>query len=296
MPSRRSLLLAPLLAAAGSLLANRGGAAGETTHLRIALVADVHHSRANVGFKASLSGRDLLRDFVARCNDRQPDLVISAGDLIEEIDAATDRALAREVREIFAKLDAPLLCVPGNHDVRHIGIEEWEAIFGRGSFTSRSVDRNGFHIVLFCPIAPTGPYTFSAAELEWLRADLAATMLPTIIITHVPIHASSLSGNGYFAAGGNGEWINGDAARAIIRNSATICVLQGHTHWNAWHVEDDIHYVTIPSLTETRRTMPNPSGSTAMIEIGADHIAIEINGRDSMAYRLRRRTGTSTWA
>lgn len=263
--------------------------------LKLGITTDVHHSTSNSGTRKSLDAMRLLRSAIARFNDKAVDLVVDLGDLIQEVDEATDAVLFQQLFDEFETLGMAHQHTPGNHDIRNIGIEGMEAVFGAGSFTSRSIDLNGFHLVFFCPIRSTAPFTLTTDELTWLENDLAGTELPTIIFTHVPINAGSLDGNSYFAEGGGGEWTNASDAAALIEVSTTILVLQGHTHWNAYHVEDDIHYITFPSMAESRRTPPNASGASALVEITDQHISVKVNGRDSIQYKLRRRVGSEVW-
>lgn len=267
--------------------------------IRIGVTTDVHHSAADVGTKVCTKAIEYLTAAVAIFNAKATDIVVDCGDAIEDVDLSSDQAFAADLKAVFDGLECDHEHVVGNHDVANMSIEQWEAIFGGGSFTSHSRDLLGFHLVFWSPDVDmaTRPYTYSAGELEWLEDDLGSTSLPAIVFTHVPIHASSLKGNGYFEDGdGNGEFVNGDDARAILAASTAVLVVNGHTHWNSWHVEDDIYYVTIPSLTEQRRTMPFASASFAIIDVDDDHIAIKVRGRDSVAYKLRRRQGEATWS
>jgi predicted phosphodiesterase len=263
--------------------------------LKLGITTDIHHSRSNTGTRMSLDAMRLLRGAIARFNDAQVDLVVDLGDMIQQIDSTQDLQLAHELYVAFERLGVDHEHVPGNHDVVTINIAAWESVFGPRSFTSRSFDLSGYHLVFFCAIRYTGPYTFTPQELAWLQADLASTALPTIIFTHVPLNAGSLSGNGYFPTGGNGEWTNAAEALQIVKNSTAVLVLQGHTHWNAHHVENDVHFVTIPSMTECRRTPSTAPGTYAIVEINEDDITIDIRGLDRMQYKLRRREGASVW-
>ena len=141
MLSRRVVIQGGLLTAAGAFVGSRDLRA--ISRIRIAVVSDLHHSTLDIGSKGCSEAVPLLREFVAFCNTRDLDAVVCTGDLIEEFDPATDIQLATQLYERFRGLRAPLHCVPGNHDVNYIGTDEWESVFGKGSFSSRSVDTNG---------------------------------------------------------------------------------------------------------------------------------------------------------
>lgn len=64
-----------------------------------------------------------LAEFVNRL---APDLVINTGDIVALApDVAEDRIIARELHQV---LDAPVLMLPGNHDVGEVGDKPWMGI------------------------------------------------------------------------------------------------------------------------------------------------------------------------
>lgn len=267
--------------------------------IKIAVVADIHHSREDVGTKLCTQAMGLMDEVVAWSNAIKPDIFVDLGDIIQEVSHEVDLQLAAEAKAKFDMLDVRHEHICGNHDIRNLSIGEWEALFGPRSFRSRSLDVNGFHLVFFSPWYVNGgfgPFPFDEDELAWLDGDLNRTDLPSIIFTHVPIAAGSLMGNGYFEGSLNGEAQDSEYLRRVIREHPTLLVVQGHTHWNALHVEHDVAYVTVPSLTEQRRTMPHPSAAATLIEVFEDRISIVVNGRDHATYDLRRRAGASVWA
>ena len=79
------------------------------TPLRIAHISDTHLSREKPWFAPNLDA------IVARLSARPPDLIINTGDIaLDGVERTDDLAFGRERHAAF---DAPILTVPGNHDL-----------------------------------------------------------------------------------------------------------------------------------------------------------------------------------
>ena len=80
--------------------------------------------------------------------------------------------------------------------------EEGEELLGV-SMSSESIDVNGYHLVFWqadTHIDRGYGFQLKIEDLEWLTADLAATSLPSIVFSHVPLDGSDMTGNYYFEA------------------------------------------------------------------------------------------------
>jgi 3',5'-cyclic-AMP phosphodiesterase len=257
--------------------------------LRIALIADIHHGM-DVGTKLGTAALTLLQPFIHWVNDIRPDLVVELGDRINDLDQDADLRFTRDIAYAFSAIATPCVHILGNHDNYQLSREASEAAM-QTSFASHSRDMKGYHLVFWNSAVDTpGPGGFQLAsdDLSWLQADLAATELPTVIFTHVPLDNGSMIGNFYFEKfrPHGGHYEHGAAVRNIIEASGkVIACLAGHTHWNARSTIDGVHYITIHSLTESFTTHPYPTGAFGMLEIG-DFITIEVLGRDPALYRL----------
>jgi Icc protein len=160
-------------------------------------------------------------------------------------------------------------------------------------FQHSSVDLNGFHIIFWNANAKlhlTEGFTLSQGDLDWLEADLASTDLPSIITTHIPLDNGSMKGNFYFEKAypqhaHYPERQAEDVREVIERSGKVILCLNGHAHWNAYHAIDGVHYVTLPSLTESFTTWPSANEAFASVKIG-ESIEIEVLGKTPMLYRL----------
>lgn len=257
--------------------------------LRLAFVTDIHHGR-DLGTKLGTQALPLLDRFKTWVNDAGIDLVVELGDRINDWDNPTDYRNTQDVAAAFEGVRVPRVHILGNHDNFDLSRAESEAAFQQ-SFASHSRDLNGRHLVFWnadTRVLPGG-FVIGEDDLRWLEADLAATELPTIVFTHVPLDSGSMVGNLYFESGPAaclGTYRNAAAARAIIEASGKVflCV-SGHTHWNMRNTIDGIHYVTIHSLTEAFTTWPHATGAWGFCSID-DSIQVEVVGRDPIRHVL----------
>ncbi|UCE32167.1 MAG: metallophosphoesterase [Burkholderiales bacterium] len=267
--------------------------------LRLGLIADIHHG-AHQGTKVGPAALPLVREFAHWANGLPLDMVVELGDRINNVDAVADEQLTREIAAALHGLGAARAHLLGNHDNHDLAREVAESAM-QVAFGSWSRDVRGHHLVFWnADTCVKGQPSFrcSAADLDWLRADLEATELPAIVFTHLPLDEGSMIGNFYFEKvfAGYAHYANAAEARDLIeRSGKVILCVAGHTHWNARNTIDGIHYVTIHSLTESFTTWPHPSSAWALLEVG-DDIRIEVFGRDPAYYRLPIRNRDAHWA
>lgn len=267
--------------------------------LSIAMISDVHHALADENTKMSTRALSVLAEFKQFCDEKEPDLVVDIGDRIEETTHDPDLLRADEYADAFNSITQDKQGCLGNHDVYTLSKAEWETALGI-DLDSHSIDLNGHHLVFFNPnvnnSGGASAYTLTTAELDWLEADLAATALPAIVFTHVPLFSGALTNNFYFeGTTGRAEWTNAAAARAILSESSAILAVHGHTHWNKLLVQDGLPYVTIQSATERWTTNPMHSKAFAMLQLDDHHISLNVRGYDPAAYRLPKRAAGRLW-
>ena len=229
------------------------------TALKIALIADIHHG-VDVGTKLGAAAMTLMRPFVDWVDHVQPDLVVELGDRINDLDRDTDIRWTKEVARVFDEVRAPCVHILGNHDVLRLDRRESEDAL-QTSFASHSRDVNGYHLVFWNSAVAfeDGGYHLPASDLEWLETDLAATGLPTLVFSHLPLDNGSMLGNFYFErlVPHGAHYFEGAAAREVIeRSGKVIACLAGHAHWNQRHTIDGVHYIT-PSFAD--RIVHHPS-------------------------------------
>jgi len=268
-----------------------------TADLRLAIVADIHHGAPKLTKRGDRS-LDLLDRFLGFCADYGPDMIIDLGDRINDQDRETDRRLLAEVAARFRGLNTPHAHLDGNHDSDFLLPEDNTAALGTAGHTSR--DLNGFHLVFWnasTKIPRPEPFRASEADLAWLAADLAATDLPTVVFSHVPVSGASMVGNYWFQnKPEHATYPNAAEARAILEASSRVVLcVAGHVHWNSLHQAGAIPHITIQSLTESFTTGGEPAGAWATLEIGSGEIRWQTFGLDPIGVTLPLRQPEHRW-
>lgn len=270
----------------------------ERNVLRLGVVTDIHHGLP-AGTKTGVHALPLLREVGRWADEAGIDLLIDLGDRINNLKRDNDLRLTREVAQVFGEFATPRAHLLGNHDNHEMSRADAEAAMGV-SFASWSCDRKGFHLVFWnadTHITAQG-LRYTAAELAWLKADLQATQLPSVVFTHLPLDEGSMIGNFYFERyfADLAYYADSGAVRDVLERSGKVVLcVAGHTHWNARNTIDGIHYVTVQSLSESYTTWPHPSGAYALLELGED-IRVDVFGRDTMGMRLPMRARDQHWA
>jgi len=262
-----AILVAPLLADEPS----------PTDLLRIGIFADLHaHDTNSPGEGHVYTNYDeRLQAFVDAMNTWPADLVIELGDFVNGTyvmgtpfgEEARIASILDDAESIYARVTAPRYYVLGNHDVYSLSKDEFLNCTAADS-TYGSFDVGGYHFVIldaqynkkgedlnhaFWVVQETIPQ----AQLDWLRDDLSATDLPTIVCVH-----QQLNVNFDILAGGP-EIANAEEVKPILHDSgAVIAVFQGHAHKNAYSCIDGIHYITFEGLLD--HTEPTPPSWAAV--------------------------------
>ncbi|WP_183576099.1 metallophosphoesterase family protein [Mucilaginibacter sp. X5P1] len=207
--------------------------------IRIGVIADLHHD-------IMYDGLDRLSAFIDEMNTETPDFIIQMGDL------CFPKKENLPLMDVWNKFKGPKYHVIGNHDTdggytRDQVVEFWNA---KGKYYS--FDANGFHFVVLdgnennpSPYRPMGYARYiSPEQLEWLKSDLDATILPTIIFCHQGLDND---------AGGleNGTLLRYTLEQANQKSGQqkVILVLTGHHHQDYYNRINDIHYVQINSAS-----------------------------------------------
>jgi len=269
-----------------------------TETLRLAIVTDIHHGPTRYTKLGALA-LPMLEAFQTEVSAGDFDMVVDLGDRITNVDHDTDLALMQEVETAFAPIEKPRAHLLGNHDLHYLSLAENEAIQGR-SLASRSVDLKDRHLV-FWQLDLSGKFTDnplpSPADLDWLRADLAATTLPAIVFTHVPLNGGAMAGNFYFQNNAPSATLqHATEARLIIEAAGNVVLcIAGHVHWNDSSTIDGIRYLTLQSLTESYTTQGEASGAWAEIEIGDQGLRWRAHGGDPLRYEAPLRGRNMRW-
>jgi hypothetical protein len=266
--------------------------------LRIAVITDIHYGPDRYSKKGDEALR-LLESFIRQVNSMEVGLVVDLGDRISNTDLVNDRKHLAEVVSEFKSLTKECHHLVGNHDVVHLSIEEQEEIIGM-PLQHHSLDRLGWHLAFWntsCVLHEGQGFRLDQEDLDWLDADLAATELPSVVFTHMPVDTGSMVGNYYFARRyAHGEQHrNASLARDLIESSEkVIAVVSGHVHWNQLHFMDGIPHFALQSLSETFTTHPHAAGSWALLTLG-DTVELEVFGRDPVMYRMPVKNASHHW-
>jgi 3',5'-cyclic AMP phosphodiesterase CpdA len=264
--------------------------------ITLALVTDLHF-----GPEARLDGKlrklthlagDLTRDFVRQMNDEvRPDLVVNLGDDIEDESREADLARYGECQAILRTLHAPLVNVAGNHDTIHLNRQDLSSFWQRTGPLYYSLDQGGWHFVVLHSLERKDvEVRVPDQQIEWLRADLAATRSPTIVLMHHSASEQSLD---------DSRWWPGRAHLALVKERAELrrvfeesrrvrAVYNGHLHWNHLDVIAGIPYITVQSLIENLDddAPGRPAAAHAVVRLSERRMVVRVRGSDPARYQV----------
>lgn len=269
--------------------------------LEIAIISDIHNG-PDLGTKKGSSAPLLLQNFIDFVGERKPDCIVDLGDRVNHVDPKTDLVSLKQVAGIFQKISFPIVHIMGNHDVDFLLQEENEKVLGC-SFSSHQEERNGYSLLYWnadVHMHKEHGMTLRDADLQWLSDALDKASYPAVIFSHVPLNNGSMLGNFYFDTyvpkKGQYPKEQGERVRAMIEESGkVIACINGHAHWNAYGCIDGVHYITLPSLTETFMTYPEPHSAWTWLRLAQESIEIEIFGKTPMKYSLPVRESSRHW-
>jgi alkaline phosphatase len=227
--------------------------------LRVGLLTDVHYGdlppRGTRYYRQSL---DKVREAVARFNEERAELAFELGDLIDAAkDAKAEIGHLRAIEAEYARFRGKRNYVLGNHCVYTLTKEQFLANSGMKA-PHYSFDQGGFHFVVLdaCFRADGVPYggrnahwtdtDIPAAQLDWLRADLAETSLPTLAFVHQRLDLDKETPAGkHYAIKSSAE-----ARRILVDSEQVVAVFMGHSHKNFYQQRDGIHYCVLRACIE----------------------------------------------
>lgn len=200
---------------------------------------------------------------------QRPDLALIGGDLVTESNAQTEARTRLQwdlYRAALRECTVPAYHAIGNHDAwgwnkAKSGTTGEEPLWGKRWFleefgqakTYRSFDHGAWHFAIVDTLryVPEGVDGFLDDEgMDWLKADLAATRQPTLVMSPIPILSATPLAGGYDALAGSWK-VDGhlmtrssDAIRALFAANRHVKVaLSGHTH-----LLDRVDYDGVPYL------------------------------------------------
>jgi 3',5'-cyclic-AMP phosphodiesterase len=224
--------------------------AGDFTFLQI--------SDSHIGFNkaANPDAKATFREAVEKIRTlpSKPDFIIHTGDITqlsrdEEFDDAD---------QILKEIGIQTYFVPGEHDmVDEGGGKAFLARYGKGSMGSGwfSFDHGGVHFIGLVNVAdltPGGMGNLGAAQIEWLKKDVAglSASTPIVVFAHIPLWTVSAEWG----------WGTGDAQQALmlLARFGSVSILNGHIHQIAQKVEGRMTFHTARSTA-----FPQPVPGTA---------------------------------
>jgi Icc protein len=188
----------------------------------IAQLTDPHIVAAGERLGDQIDTAGHLRDAVEHVNglDLQPDLVVLTGDLTD----AGCRAEYDNLASLLAPLRAPVVLLPGNHDVP----ETLAEVFPAEREWPRALDVGPLRLLLLDDSVPGSPNgRVGPEQLAWLDRTLGESSAPTIVAVHHPPYATGITHMDEMGLD------DGDALGDVIeRHRHVVRVITGHLHRN----------------------------------------------------------------
>ncbi|MFN2461695.1 MAG: metallophosphoesterase [Candidatus Velthaea sp.] len=239
-------------------------ARAQTSGFSFVQISDSHigfHQAANEDVPGTLART------VAAINalPNQPAFVVHTGDIThlskaDEFDTA---------KHILGGLRAPLLTLPGEHDViGAAGLRNYFGAFGKKDASDGwySWDDHGIHFVALVNVfAFERMGLLGGKQLDWLAKDLAAHKndKPVVVLGHVPLYAL------YPKWGWTTE--DGAKALALLSRFSSVTVLNGHIHQIVTHTEGNMRFYTA-AATAYPQPAPGTAEQPGPLTVPKDHL------------------------
>lgn len=193
----------------------------------IAQFSDLHIRPAGQRYQGVVDSNQMFVDAVDHLHglDRQPDLVLITGDLVDEGRPAE----YAKARDLLARLRVPTFVLPGNHDTR----DAFRQAFGDRPYLPSagaihySVDDFPLRIIALDTTVPGRHHGALEPEgLSWLRTTLQAQpQRPTLLLMHHPPFACGIPYLDRY------RYLDPDPLADIVRAHPQVeAVLCGHVH------------------------------------------------------------------
>ncbi len=246
--------------------------------MKIIQITDTHFSPEKTHFNGNWAP---LLNFI---EDSGADLVVHTGDLT--VDGADKEADITFSMELMRQVTAPMLIVPGNHDVGHFAhmdqpvnaerLARWRRIVGGDRFVE---DANRWRLVGLNALLLGHEDEEEEAQFEWLRTAFEERDGRRLaLFSHKPLFVDALD------EGDTGYWSVRPAQRKrlydLIAAHDVALFASGHLHW-AWQGRFDNTAITWgPSaafvIDKIEREMPGERLVGAVVHTFADDVKSEI--------------------
>ncbi|MEO8270341.1 MAG: metallophosphoesterase [Aureliella sp.] len=242
-----------LVLATASLSSRKLLRADETPDVRVGLITDLHYAdKASAGSRYYRLSLEKLEKATEQFQQAELTFTVELGDLIDSMDAVDlDLSYLKTIDGRFSAICQDRHYVLGNHCVETLKKEEFlgEVAQERSYY---SFDRGGVHFVVLdsCYRSDGAAYgrnnshwadaNIPAAELDWLKADLADIDKPVIVFAHQRLDVSS----------DHGVKNNAEVRQVLEASGRVLGVFQGHSHQNDLKEIGGIHYCTLVAMVE----------------------------------------------
>ena len=267
--------------------------------MRFALISDEHFG-PTAYFEGKLrkltaNANALTQAFVTRMNDEvRPDLVVNLGDVIEDESRAKDLEHYGQFVTILSQLQSPVLHVAGNHDQVNLSDDDLRALWRHEGDLHYSRDIAGVHFAVLRTIEQTDvAIHLPEAQIDWLRADLAASALPSVVLMHHPASEMRLDGNRWFEKRPHVCRVAERRAfqRVISDSKNVVAVFNGHVHWNHFDVIAGVPYITLQSLVENLDddAPGRAAAAHAVVDLDERRLVVRVAGAEPVRYQVELR-------
>lgn len=262
MLKRRNFIKHLGLSGTGLLLATRSWsvpmqpATAGAKKLRFGVISDLHH------LQFGKSEEPRLKSFMDAVVKDKPDFIIQCGDFCRP-------TKSEGIMTEWNRYSGPKYHVLGNHDMdvcdkatimKLWGMEKRYYSFDQGGYHFVVMDRNflqqkdktlvDYNNSNWGPLpSPMRSFT-DAAQLEWLKQDLADAKYPVIVFMHQPVFLSD-----FYTELGNADEIlsifdtANFAALQAGKNTGVRAVFMGHDHDDRYGTRNGVHYFLLNSAT-----------------------------------------------
>ena len=267
--------------------------------MRFALISDEHFG-PTAYFQGKLRkltahAGELCQAFVTRMNEEvRPELVVNLGDVIEDESRAADLAHYGQFISILSKLKSPVIHVAGNHDQVNLSDDDLRRLWAHQGELHYSRDVAGVHFSVLRTIEVTDvAIHLPQAQLDWLRADLAHSSLPSVVLMHHPASEMRLDGNRWFEKRPHLCRVAERRALQQVVSEAprVVAVFNGHVHWNHFDVISGVPYITLQSLIENLDddAPGRAAAAHAVVELDERRLVVRVAGAEPVRYQVELR-------
>ena len=232
---------------------------GKPPVLRFGMITDVHYAdREHLKERYYNQSLRKLGEFINVMNKEKVDFIVELGDFKDQDEVPNEANTLKyltDVETVFHQFNGPTYHVLGNHDMDGITKTQFlERVENTGIPKDKnyySFDQKGFHFIVL-----DGNYTsdekdynkdnfrgvlsyIPVKQVEWLKEDLQANQLPSIVFIHQLLDDSK---------GMKRSAQNAPEVRKILEDSGKVlCVFQGHVNAEKYSMINNIHYYSFIS-------------------------------------------------